>query len=129
MSDFDPDLDSDDVNHRWLWYKVGQTALANIANSIVDVHSAVKVLAIAGALELGGLAMLIIGRDEVLRSIAASPHSRTLLYGCVIAFLTGFFLAFAVYRLATRGRSGFMIWPVCAAFGFLNGCIVFVLTT
>jgi hypothetical protein len=123
MSDFD-DLD---YNQRQLERQVAQSVFLNIIDSIIDTHSAVVVLAIAGALEIGVLAMLIFARDQVVSSFSA-PNSTTYMWAYPIAVVNGFLLSLAVARLAVR-RSGFMTWLVSMAFGFLNGCILFVLAS
>ena len=123
MSDFD-DLDEDDVR---VAGKVAQTAFFDIVDSLIDVHSAVVVLAITGALEVGALVMLVFARDQVVASFSA-PNSTTYTWAYPLAVVNGFLLILGVCTLVTK-RSSFLNWVVSMSFGFLNGCILFVLTT
>ena len=118
------DLDEDDVR---VAGKVAQTAFSDIVNSLVDVHSAVVVLAITGALEVGALAMLIVAREQVVASFSAQG-STTYIWAYPAAIGTGFFLSLGVCTLISK-RTSFVSWLISMAFGFLNGCILFVLTT
>ena len=81
----------------------------------------------AGALEVGALAMLIFARDQVVSSFSA-PTSTTYMWAYPVAVINGFLLSLAISRLVVR-RPGFVAWLVSMSFGFLNGCILFVLTT
>src|SRR4051794_30784280 len=104
MSDFD-DLD---YNQRRLEGRVAQSVFANIIDSIVDVHSAVVVLAIAGALEVGALAMLIFARDQIVSSFSAL-NSTTYTWAYPVAVINGFLLSLAACTLISR-RPGFLAW-------------------
>ena len=123
MSDFD------DLNYeqRRVVGQVAQSAFTNIVDSLVDAHSAVVVLAITGALEVGALVMLVFVRDQVVASFAL-PNSTTYMWAYPVAIINGFLLSLSVCTLLSRSR-GLLGWLISMAFGFLNGCILFVLAT
>jgi hypothetical protein len=123
MSDFD-DMDDDEQQ---LAVTVAVSAFSNILDSIVDTHSAVVVIAITTALEVGGLAMLIFARDQIV-NVFAAPNSTTYMWAYPVAVINAFLLSLGVARLLVR-RPSFMVWLLSMAFGFTNGCVLFVLTT
>ena len=103
--------------------QVASAAFTDATSSIIDTHSAVKVLAITLTAEIVALAMCQMARDKVLEFIQEEGVG-VLFYGGAFFFLVGFFIAFAVYRLAGnrwphRGVRVF-IWLVSIVAGTIN---------
>jgi len=109
---------------------VATSAFAEITDSIIDTHSAIKVLAITVTAELGAFLMLYVSKDKVIEYLEDSEND-VWIYGSVVIFVIGFLTAFAVYRLVANKwphpTSGVMIWLVSAAAGFLNIAIYYML--
>lgn len=113
--------------------EVARSAFANVTDSIIDVHSAVKVLSITVTAELVAFAMYYVSKDKVLEFLADPENDGVWLYGAIGVFVVGFLTAFAIYRLIAnkwhhRG-SHIFIWLVSIAAGILNVLLFFALTT
>ena len=80
--------------------QVTRSAFAAMTDSIVDTHSAVTVLAITVAAEIGALAMVFVARDKVNEFVEAQGDFW--IYASIGVFLVGFFTAFATIRLLER---------------------------
>jgi uncharacterized BrkB/YihY/UPF0761 family membrane protein len=109
---------------------VATSAFANITDSIIDTHSAIKVLAITVTAQIGALLMFYVSKDQVIDYLEDS-ESDVWIYGSIVIFALGFLTAFAVYRLVANKwphrTSGVLIWLVSIAAGLLNIGIFFVL--
>jgi len=113
--------------------EVARSAFANITDSIIDVHSAVKVLSITITAELVAFAMYFVSKDKVLEFLADPENEGFWLYGAIGVFVIGFLTAFAIYRLIANKwhhhGSHIFIWLVSIAAGILNVLLFFALTT
>ena len=112
--------------------EVAQTAFYDVTDSIIDAHTAVKVLALTFAAEAGGIAMTIIAKDKVKAALADSEGDAWIYAGAAV-FLVGFLFVFAIYKLAARkwphpGAAVFL-WLVPIAAGALNVLLFFALLT
>ena len=118
----DSDYDSNRSHDRVIT-EVAASAFSNITDSIIDTHSAIKVLAITVTAELGGFAMFYVAKDKVEESLA-DDETGIWIYAAIAIFLVGFLTAFAGYRLiANKWRhrnSGILIWIVSIAAGAAN---------
>ena len=116
-------VDNDDRSHNRIVSEVAAYAFSNITDSIIDTHSAIKVLAITVTAELGGFAMFYVAKDKVEESLA-DDETGVWIYAAIAIFLVGFLTAFAGYRLiANKWRhrySGILIWIVSIAAGAAN---------
>jgi hypothetical protein len=112
--------------------RVAASAFSNITDSIVDTHSAIKVLAITVTAELGAFAMFYVSKDKVVESLAESDLE-VWLYGGLVVFVIGFLTAFAAYRLVANKwphrRFRLYIWPVSICAGILNVLLFFGFVT
>ena len=110
--------------------EVVSSASSSVLDSIVDTHSAIKILAITVTAELVAFAMFYVSKDKVQESLA-DPDSGLLTYGLIGVFVIGFLTVFAIYRLIERKlpRSvpRIMIWPVSIAAGIANLALFFML--
>ena len=115
--------DNDNRSHNRIVSEVAASAFSNITDSIIDTHSAIKVLAITVTAELGGFAMFYVAKDKVEESLA-DDETGVWIYAAIAIFLVGFLTAFAGYRLiANKWRhrnSGILIWIVSIAAGAAN---------
>lgn len=113
--------------------QVSRSAFANITDSIIDTHSAVKVLAITVTAELVAFAMYYVSKDKVLEFLADPENDGFWLYGAIGVFVIGFLTAFAIYRLVANKwhhhGSHIFIWFVSIAAGILNVLLFFAITT
>lgn len=110
--------------------QVASAAFSDATGSIIDTHSAVKVLAIAITAEIVALAMLQVAREKIFEFIQ-EEGADVLFYGSAFFFFNGFFIAFAIYRLAAnkwphRGGRVF-IWLVSIGAGAINVLIAFAM--
>jgi hypothetical protein len=110
--------------------QVASAAFSDATGSIIDTHSAVKVLAITVTAEIVALAMCQIAKDKVLEFIQEEGIN-VLFYGGAFFFFNGFFIAFAIYRLAAnkwphRGVR-VLIWLVSIVAGTINVLIAFAM--
>ncbi|MDI1242206.1 MAG: hypothetical protein PSX80_09830 [bacterium] len=121
-----------DHDHDRLVSKVVDSVFYNITDSIIDVHTAVKVLAITVTAEFGALAMLFVAKDKVLASIAESEDSLWI-YAAILVYVIGFLTFFASYRLvANKWRhsySSILIWPLSIIAGVANLFLFLALLT
>lgn len=112
--------------------RVAVSAFSNITDSIIDTHSAVKVLAITVTLEICGLAMLYVAKDKVTNALAESD-GEIWIYVSAAVFVVGFLSSFAIYRLVAKKwphtGSRLMIWLVSVGVGLLNVLLFFALIT
>ena len=113
--------------------QVASSAFHTITDSIIDVHSAVKVLAITVTAEIVAFAMYYVSKDKVLEFLADEQNGSFWLYASIAIFLIGFLTAFSIYRLISnkwrhRG-SHIYIWLVSIAAGVFNVLLFFALTT
>ena len=113
--------------------QVASSAFAEITDSIMDVHSAVKVLAITVTAEIVAFAMYYVSKDKVLEFLADERNGNFWLYASIAVFLIGFLTAFAIYRLAANKwrhhGSHIFLWLVSIAAGVMNVLLFFGLTT
>ena len=111
---------------------VATSAFTNITDSIIDAHSAIKVLAITVTAELGLFAMFYVSKGKVADFLADS-ETELWIYASIAVFLIGFLTAFATYRLvASKWRhrnSGIWIWAVSIAAGSANILLYFAFLT
>ena len=112
--------------------KVIRSAFENVTDSIIDPHSAIKVLTVTVTAELGAFAMIYVSKDKVQEFIADSDDN-VWMYGSVAVFLVGFLTAFATYRLVAdkwpHKHSHFITWFVSISSGILNVLLFFALLT
>ena len=112
--------------------QVGGSAFYNITDSIIDTHTAVKVLAITVTLEIGGLAMLYVAKDKVADALAESD-SGFWIYVSAAVFVVGFLNSFAIYCLVAKKwphpGAQLLIWVVSVGVGVLNILSFFALMT
>jgi len=122
-----PDDDRDDVAGR-----VVSSAFSDITESIIDTHSAVKVLAITVTAEFGAFAMFYVSKAKVIEYLSDSEND-IWIYGGIAVFLIGFLTAFAAYRLIANKwphqSARAMIWLASFAVGLLNLGLFFALIT
>ena len=107
---------------------VATAAFSDVTDSIIDTHSAVKVLAITVSAEIGLLAMFYVSKDKAADFIA--EHEPAIwIYGAIAVFVIGFLTAFAVYRLISNRwhhrNSGLYIWFASIAAGVVNVLLFF----
>ena len=111
--------------------QVASSAFRNVTDSIVDTHTAVVVLSIAGAAEIGGLVMLRMARYEVQRALERSDLD-VWLYSAAGVFVVGFLISYAVYKMAAkkwpRPTAYMMCWLVSITAGVGNIALFFWLT-
>ena len=112
--------------------QVSSSAFANITDSIIDVHSAVKILAITVTAEIVAFAMYYVSKDKVLEFLADERNGDFWLYASVAVFLIGFLTAFSIYRLISNKwrhqGAHIFIWLVSFAAGAFNVLLFFFLT-
>ena len=110
--------------------EVVSTASSSVLDSIIDAHSAIKILAITVTAELVAFAMFYVSKDKVQESLD-DPDSGLLVYGSVACFIIGFLTAFAAYRIIERKlpRSvpKITIWLVSTIAGIANLALFFML--
>ena len=110
---------------------VATSAFSNITDSIIDTHSAVKVLSITVTAELGLFAMFYVSKDKAADFIAESEN--VWIYASIAVFLIGFLTAFATYRLIANKwhhrNSGLYIWLVSVAAGIGNFLLFLAILT
>jgi hypothetical protein len=109
---------------------VATSAFSEITDSIIDTHSAIKVLAITVTAQIGTFLMFYVSKDKVIEFLADS-ETDVWIYSSIVIFVIGFLTAFAVYRLVANKwphhGSGIFIWLVSIAAGFLNIGFFFML--
>ena len=119
------DNDQDEVTSR-----VASSAFRSVTDSITDTHSAVVVLSIAGAAEIGGLVMLRIAHYEVARSLERSDLD-VWLYSAIGVFVVGFLISYAIYKMAAKKwphpTAYMMCWLVSIMAGIGNIVLFFLL--
>ncbi|MEO5860784.1 MAG: hypothetical protein ABIR33_17775 [Pyrinomonadaceae bacterium] len=124
--------DEHDHNHDRLERKIVTSVWSNITDSIIDTHTAVKVLAITVTAEFGLFAMLFVAKDKVLTSIAESEDGLWI-YAAIAVYVIGFLTFFASYRLiANKWRhsySAILIWPLSIIAGVANLVLFLALLT
>ena len=112
--------------------EVTSSAFSTLTDSIMDTHSAVKVLAVTVTAEIVAFAMFYVSKDKVQESLA-DPDSGLLPYGSIAVFLIGFLTAFSAYRLIERrlprGLWAITIWLVSIAAGIANLALFFLFTS
>jgi hypothetical protein len=110
--------------------RVAASAFYDVTDSIIDAHTAVKVLAITVAAEIGGIAMILIAKDLVRTSLN-DAETDVWIYAGIAVFVVGFLTVFAIYKLAAKRwphqSSGLMIWVVSVAAGVLNIAVIYTL--
>lgn len=113
-------------------YHVASSAFTTITDSIIDTHSAVKVLAITVTAEIFAFVMLYFAKDKVLDSLDESG-SEVWIYAAIGTFVAGFLTVFASFPLLpTRYRKRipkYAIWFVSVVAGLANIALFFVLLT
>ena len=109
---------------------VAASAFSEITDSIIDTHSAIKVLAITVTAQIGTFLMFYVSKDKVIEFLEDAEND-VWIYGSIIIFVIGFLTAFAVYRLVANKwhhrNSGIYIWLVSIAAGVLNIAIYYML--
>jgi hypothetical protein len=111
---------------------VATSAFSEITDSIIDAHSAIKVLSITVTAELVAFAMFYVAKDKVIEFLAESENG-VWIYGAIGIFVIGFLTAFAIYRLVANrwphARSHLFIWLISIAAGAFNILVFFALIT
>ena len=127
MNNDEPETQEELVAH------VATSAFSNITDSIIDAHSAIKVLAVTVTAEIGAFAMFYVSKDKVTEFLAESENDNFWIYGSLVIFAIGFLTAFAIYRLVANkwphATAHLMIWIVSISAGLLNVLLFFALTT
>ena len=117
--------DQEEIEHR-----VASSAFRTLTNSIIDTHSAIKVLAVTITAEFAAFAMFYVSKDKV-QDFLADSSSNAWVYGAIAIFLIGFLTAFAGFRLIAsnfpRRLAPYMIWPIAIAAGVVNLALFFLL--
>jgi hypothetical protein len=110
--------------------EVVSTAFTSVTDSIIDTHSAVKILAVTVTAEIVAFAMIYVSKDKVQQSLA-DHDSGLLTYGSIACFVIGFLIVFAAYRLIERKllRSvpKITVWLVSTVAGIANLALFFML--
>ena len=110
--------------------EVVSSASTSILDSIIDTHSAIKILAVTVTAEFVALAMFYVSKDKV-QDFLAESEGDALIYGSVAVFVIGFLTAFAAYRLIEgKLRQLFpkiTIWLISIAAGVANLLLFFLL--
>ena len=113
--------------------QVASSAFSNLTDSIIDVHSAVKVLAVTVTAELVAFAMYYVSKDKVQDFLDDPNNGNFWFYAAMGVFLIGFLTAFSIYRLAAnKWRHNLWhiyIWPVSITAGVSNVLLFFALTS
>jgi hypothetical protein len=126
VSDFNDDQDR-------LVGRVARSAFANLTDSIIDVHSAVKVLAVTVTAEIVAFAMYYVSKDKVLEFMSDERNGSFWLYASIAIFLIGFLTAFSIYRLISNkwrhAGAHIYFWLVSFAAGASNLLLFFGLTS
>lgn len=108
------------------------TPFADLTESIIDTHSAVKVLAVTVTAEIVAFAMYYVSKDKVLEFLADPQNGAFWVYASIGVFLIGFLTAFSIYRLAAKKwphyGAGIFIWLASFAAGACNVFLFYVLT-
>ena len=108
------------------------SAFSSVTDSIIDTHTAIKVLAITVSAEIGAFLMLYVAKDKVIEALEDSEGD-VWIYASIAIFVVGLLTAFAAYRLIANKwphyGSGIMIWFVSAAAGLANIGVFFVILT
>lgn len=103
--------------------RVAASAFYDVTDSIIDTHTAAKVLAITAAAEIGGIAMMLISKDLV-RSSLNDAGTDVWIYAGIAVFVIGFLTVFAIYKLAAKRwphqSAALMIWVASVVAGVLN---------
>ena len=119
-----------DEDEEELANRVAVSVFSNITDSIIDTHTAVKVLAITLTLEICGLGMLYVAKDKVTEALGQSDRW---IYVSAAVFVVGFLNSFAIYQLAAKKwphpGARLMNWLVSISVGVLNVLLFFALTT
>ena len=106
---------------------VVDAALSNVTDSIIDTHSALKVLVITVTAEIGLLAMLFVAKPEFIEEYEPDIW----MYAAIAFFLIGFLTAFAMYRMIAskwiHRNSGIYIWLVSIAAAIANVFLLFAI--
>lgn len=123
-------LSRDDRDETDIAYDVGTSAFRNITASITDTHTAVVVLAITGAAEIGGLVMMVVGRREVQR-VLASAEFMSWIYAAIGVFVVGLLCAFGAYFFINkrwpRPEARTMRWMISISAGLANVLLFYYL--
>ena len=110
---------------------VVSSAFANLTESIIDTHTAVKVLAVTVTAEIMGFVMLYVSKDKVQDFLDDPANGGFWVYASIAVYLIGFLTAFASYRLLTGGLPHlfpkYMLLPIAIIAGIANLGIFFVL--
>ena len=110
--------------------EVATSAFTSITDSIIDTHSAVKVLAITATAEIGLFVMFYFAKDKVVEGLNDSEPN-VWIYSAIAIFVIGFLTAFAGFRLVAdrmpRLGRGITIWLVAGAAGVANILLFYVL--
>ena len=123
-----------DLNYdqRRLVGRVTSSAFRNVTDSIIDAHSAIKVLAITITAEFGAFAMYYVSKDKVLDFLADERNDSFWIYASIGVYLIGFLTAFSIYRLAANKwphqSAHIYTWLVSITAGVLNVLLFFALT-
>ncbi|HEV8591070.1 MAG TPA: hypothetical protein VGQ55_03135 [Pyrinomonadaceae bacterium] len=111
-------------------YQVASSAFTSVTDSIIDTHSAIKVLAITVTAEIVAFAMFYFSKDKVLDFLAESGNN-VWIYGSIGVFLIGFLTVFAAVQLVAGKFPGrvtkYTVWIVSIAAGLANIALFYVL--
>ena len=122
-----------DYNERQANRVVGSviaSAFSNITDSIVDTHSAVKVLAISVTAELAVFAIRFFAAEKLAESVGEKGDNFWV-YGLIAVFVNGFLIAFALYRLIANkwphAGANLFIWIISSVAGTFNVLLIYAL--
>ena len=108
------------------------SAFWEITSSIIDTHSAIKVLAVTVTAEVAGFLIFYFAKDKVEEALY-DAEINVWMYCGIGAFMVGFLTTFAAFRLVTNSRPkpgrGITIWLVSIAGGALNIILFYALLT
>jgi len=103
--------------------RVVSSAFHNLLDSIVDTHTAVKVLAVTVTAEFMAFVMIYVSKDK-LQEFLNDSSSNVWIYAGVGAFLIGFLTVIAASRFfpirLIRGIGAYMIMPIAIIAGLGN---------
>jgi hypothetical protein len=103
--------------------RVVSSAFNNLLDSIVDMHTAVKVLAVTVTAELMAFVMIYVSKDK-LQDFLNDSSSNVWIYSAVGSFLIGFLTVIAASRFfptrIIRGLGQYMIMPIAIIAGLGN---------
>src|SRR5688500_14973245 len=108
------------------------SGFSTITDSIIDTHSAIKVLAITVTAELVGFAMFYVSKHKVQDFLAENDNS-VWMYGSIALFLIGFLTTFGACRLISdqlkKNIPASAVWLLSLTAGIANIGLFFLLVS